>query len=81
MLASSGPCLRLDAANGYTLTTLHRFDGGDGADPLAGLIADAAGNLYGTTHQGGGYGFGTVFELDAANSYALSYSARLLWFA
>jgi len=36
----------------------------DGAGPLAGLIFDAAGNLYGTTSAGGTYqDFGTVFEL------------------
>ena len=36
-------------AAAQTLTTLHSFDGSDGADPSAGLVADAAGNLYGTT--------------------------------
>ena len=39
------------------------FNGTDGLSPWAGLIFDAAGNLYGTTHQGGTYGAGTVFEL------------------
>ena len=34
--------------------------------PAAGLIFDAAGNLYGTTASGGTYGFGTVFELTHA---------------
>jgi uncharacterized repeat protein (TIGR03803 family) len=33
-------------------------------DPIsAGLIFDAAGNLYGTTSEGGAYSCGTVFEL------------------
>ncbi len=39
----------------------------DGASPVAGLITDQSGNLYGTTLQGGlvqGYCFGTVFELS-----------------
>ena len=31
--------------------------------PVASLIFDAAGNLYGTTVAGGTYGYGTVFEL------------------
>lgn len=36
----------------------------DGARPEAGLIFDAAGNLYGTTSEGGDVGYGTVFELS-----------------
>ena len=35
----------------------------DGQNPVAGLVADAAGNLFGTTQSGGVYGQGTVFEL------------------
>jgi uncharacterized repeat protein (TIGR03803 family) len=45
-----------------TESVLHTFTGGDGAWPGAALIADAAGNLYGTT-TGGGLNFGTVFKL------------------
>ena len=47
----------------YTPITLLSFNGADGADPTAGLIADAAGDLFGTTSSGGAYGDGTVFEL------------------
>jgi uncharacterized repeat protein (TIGR03803 family) len=35
----------------------------DGKEPFAGLIADKAGNLYGTTWAGGADGWGTVFKL------------------
>jgi len=35
------------------LITLHSFTGDDGAHPQADLIADPAGNLYGTTAGGG----------------------------
>ena len=35
----------------------------DGAFPLAGLIQDDSGNLYGTTEEGGAGGAGTVFQL------------------
>ena len=58
------------AGGGWTETVLHSFSGGDGADPLAGLISDAVGNLYGTTWGGGTGsncgtgGCGTVFELS-----------------
>jgi uncharacterized repeat protein (TIGR03803 family) len=44
--------------------TLYKFTGGaDGSYPPAGLIFDAAGNLYGTTAFGGAHNAGTVFEL------------------
>ena len=43
---------------------LYRFKvGNDGATPLAGLIFDSKGALYGTTEMGGTLGFGTVFKL------------------
>ena len=51
----------------WTEKVLHHFTGADGSDSSAGLIFDRAGNLYGTTRYGGGYGPGNVFEL-APNS-------------
>src|SRR5258707_14692567 len=44
-------------------TVLHTFDGADGYNPVAGLVMDAMGNLYGTTFDGGVGNAGTVFEL------------------
>ena len=41
---------------GGTETVLHSFAGSDGANPQSGLIADRAGNLYGTTQNGGAWG-------------------------
>jgi uncharacterized repeat protein (TIGR03803 family) len=41
-------------------------DGIDGENPYAGLIFDAAGNLYGTTSDGGTSNSGTLFELTPA---------------
>src|SRR5208337_3215913 len=46
-----------------TPTTLASFNVSDGTYPVAGLIADAAGNLFGTTETGGAFGDGTVFEV------------------
>jgi uncharacterized repeat protein (TIGR03803 family) len=51
---------------------LHSFNSGDGSTLWAGLVMDAAGNLYGTALQGGDltgqncapFGCGTVFELS-----------------
>jgi uncharacterized repeat protein (TIGR03803 family) len=49
---------------------IYNFTGGaDGASPVAGLVIDAAGNLYGTTSGGGGpAGAGTVFKLTPHSS-------------
>jgi uncharacterized repeat protein (TIGR03803 family) len=44
-------------------TWLYTFSGGgNGSDPMTGVILDGEGNLYGTTHRGGN-NFGVVFEL------------------
>jgi uncharacterized repeat protein (TIGR03803 family) len=69
-----------ELAKSGTLTTLYSFcalGGGscpDGAGPQAGLLADASGNLFGTTVNGGSgvnagpYRGGTVFELPKTAS-------------
>ena len=44
------------------LTTLYTFTGDNGANPGSSLIADPAGNLYGTTTQGTN-NYGLVFEI------------------
>jgi hypothetical protein len=43
-----------------TLTTLVNFNGTDGAFPFAGLVADAHGDLFGTTSDGGTNDKGTA---------------------
>lgn len=56
-------------------TVLHSFAGQpDGATPLAGLLLDAAGNMYGTTSLGGTSNLGTVFKLDSAGTETVLYS-------
>jgi uncharacterized repeat protein (TIGR03803 family) len=55
-------------------------DGGanctDGAEPVAGLVEDSAGNLYGTTEDGGanGFNYGTVFKISDAGAETVLYS-------
>lgn len=57
-----GTVFKLDSAGNETV--LHSFGKGkDGNYPGCVLIADAKGNLYGTTEGGGKYGFGTVFKI------------------
>ena len=47
-------------------TVLHSFSGGsDGYEPLAGVIADRAGALYGTTYSGGAENLGTIYTIGA----------------
>lgn len=52
-------------------TVIHTFDnigGDDGSYPYGKLAFDAAGNLYGTTQQGGKFGGGIVFQLKPSGS-------------
>ncbi|MGO9075484.1 MAG: choice-of-anchor tandem repeat GloVer-containing protein [Terriglobales bacterium] len=61
---------------------LHTFgvQPGDGVYPFAGVTFDKAGNLYGTTEEGGPYnsscvgGCGTVYELTATGEEKVLYS-------
>src|SRR5579871_4821378 len=46
-----------------TYTDLFDFNGTNGAHPLADVVFDAAGNLYGTTSAGGANGDGDIFKL------------------
>ena len=52
-----------------TEKVLYSFTGGDdGSQPFAGVVLDAAGNLYGTAQAGGAHGAGVVFELSPSQS-------------
>jgi uncharacterized repeat protein (TIGR03803 family) len=70
----TGTVFGLTAAG--TETVLYRFlsQPGDGYYPLAGLVFDKNGNLYGTTSDGGAHSAGTVFELTAAGTEIVLYS-------
>jgi uncharacterized repeat protein (TIGR03803 family) len=56
-------------------TVLWNFGNGtDGANPLAGVVLDTQGNLYGTTEHGGAYNQGTVFELTPSGTETILWS-------
>lgn len=61
----------------WTENVLHNFNnnGKDGTTPVAGVILDSAGNIYGTTVSGGIYGHGAVYELSKAGG---SYTETVL---
>jgi uncharacterized repeat protein (TIGR03803 family) len=57
--------LSRSAMGNWRERVLYSFQGGsDGQSPLGNLVIDAAGNLYGTTSEGGASGsYGTIFKL------------------
>jgi uncharacterized repeat protein (TIGR03803 family) len=83
--AGCGTVFKLDLIGNRTV--LHAFTGSaDGGRPFAGLIRDAAGNLYGTTIDGGDvissacapFGCGTVFKVDATGKETVLHSFNLV---
>ena len=63
----------------WTEKVLYSFKGRkDGSNPLAGIIFDAAGNIYGTTTAGCKTNNGTVYELVAPIGKG-SYKEKVLW--
>ena len=59
------------AGHAQSLTTLQSFNSANGEYPYAGLVADAAGNLFGTTTNGGSTDYGTVYEIvKSGTTYA-----------
>ena len=74
-----GTVFKVDTSGNETL--VHSFTGSpsDGALPLAGLVMDRAGNLYGTTNGGGtcnplSSSCGTIFRVDTSGNETLIHS-------
>lgn len=58
-----------------TTKVIYSFAGGaDGEYLDTELARDSAGNLYGTSVQGGAYGSGTIFQVTAAGAHTVLYS-------
>jgi uncharacterized repeat protein (TIGR03803 family) len=77
--SGNGTVFELVNSNGsYTEKVLYSFEGStvnDGTLPLAGLVIDSSGNLYGTASGGGAFNAGIVFELVNSNG---SYTEKVL---
>ena len=50
----------------------------DGKEPMSSLVTDAAGNLYGTTFEGGASGSGTVYQLSP-NAGKTKWTQRVIY--
>ncbi len=71
---SQGAVYQLTPSGGvWTENILHDFSTDDGSSPN-GLVRDAAGNLYGSTSNGGTNSDGTIFELTANADGTWSYN-------
>jgi len=74
MTVGCGVVFKIDPAGNESV--VHAFAGppSDGQNPVAGLLEDGAGNLYGTTRNGGDTDYGTVFKIDAGGKETLLHS-------
>jgi uncharacterized repeat protein (TIGR03803 family) len=71
--SEAGVVFKIDPSGNETV--LHSFTGGsDGGYPLAGVILDSQGNLYGTTNGGGSSGAGVVFKIDPSGKETVLHS-------
>jgi uncharacterized repeat protein (TIGR03803 family) len=63
-------------ANSQTETNVYSFGSSpnDGDDPDDGLVQGSGGDFYGTTSNGGRYGYGTVFRISPSGSETNLYS-------
>lgn len=66
-------------STGWTRVLLYSFTAADGDRPYDGLVFDKAGNLYGTTVQGGASDFGTVFELSPPTAEGGQWTESVLY--
>ncbi len=56
------------SSGGWNFSVLHSFDFTDQEGPQAPLLMDASGNLYGTSVEGGQYGWGLIFKMTSTGS-------------
>jgi len=75
-----GTVFKVDNTGTETVLYSFKYIGGDGGYPIAGVVRDARGNLYGTTERGGdlkcnnGLGCGTVYRVDTTGKETVLHS-------
>ena len=69
-----GTVFRLNASGKETILYAFKASGGDGQTPVASLVRDSAGNLYGAAEYGGTTGYGAVFKVDSSGKETVLHS-------
>jgi uncharacterized repeat protein (TIGR03803 family) len=79
--ANEGTVFELTSSGGkWTETVVWNFTGGkDGGQPVAGLVMDSKGALYGTAKRGGSADSGVVFQLSPPGSRLANWTENVLW--
>jgi uncharacterized repeat protein (TIGR03803 family) len=71
--SNAGVAFKIDPSGNETV--LYSFTGAaDGGGPYGPLVRDSAGNLYGTTYQGGASNAGVVFKIDPSSHETVLYT-------
>lgn len=65
------PAGALTVLHAFSQTNLDTGINADGACPFGGLVKGADGSFYGTTHDGGGTGYGVVFKIAPGGAFTL----------
>jgi uncharacterized repeat protein (TIGR03803 family) len=70
----AGAVFKMSASGSESLVYSFAYYPTDGSYPTGGLIRDSAGNLYGTTSQGGELNEGIVFKIDSSGEETVLHS-------
>jgi uncharacterized repeat protein (TIGR03803 family) len=72
----AGTVFKLTPTGTETVLYTFSYNSPNGTFPMAGVVLDKAGNLYGTTAAGGATNHGTVFKLTPAGTETVLYSFK-----
>jgi uncharacterized repeat protein (TIGR03803 family) len=70
----SGDVFEVDSTGHQSVVYSFGGTASDGFFPKSALVRDSSGNLYGTTANGGAYGYGTIFEVSSSGQESVLYS-------